>query len=107
MLLLLALVAGLYAMSATAKGDGDPKPTQTAQPTAQPSQTAQPGTCEIHTGVDNGTVNLRQCAGTSCAVVTVLSEGESLTILTAGLWANVTTVDGVTGWLKSTYCKGH
>jgi hypothetical protein len=35
-----------------------------------------------------------------------VTEGESLTILTAGLWAKVMTEAGVTGWLNSKYCKG-
>ena len=100
LLSLLALVAGFYTM--TAKAEGVKRgPTQTAQP----SQTAKPGTCKVYTGIDGGTVNLRSCGGTSCGVVAVLSEGASLDILQAGLWANVTTEDGVTGWLNSTYCK--
>jgi len=109
LLLLLVLAVGLYLMFTNAKGDGGASdPTQTAQPsqTVQPSQTAQPVTCEVYTGVDGGTVNLRTCAGTSCAVLEILTEGESLDIVTAGLWTQVTTKDGVTGWLNSNYCKG-
>jgi uncharacterized protein YgiM (DUF1202 family) len=108
MLLLLALAVGLY-VTATAKSDsGAVDPTQTAQPTptTQASQTAKHGTCEVYTGVDGGTVNLRSCAGTSCGVLDILTEGESLDILTAGLWVNVTTKSGATGWLNSKYCKG-
>lgn len=100
MLLLLALAVGLY-MTANAKGDRI-EPTQTAQATS----TARPATCEIKTGVDGGTVNLRTCAGTACGVLDILTEGESLTILTAGSWTQVTNADGVTGWLYSKYCKG-
>jgi len=104
-LLLLALAVGLYAMTATASGatvrGPTQTPTQTAQPTAQPSQTAKPDTCEVVTAVF-----LRTCAGTDCAVLDTMTEGERLTILTAGLWAKVTTEDGVTGWLNSKYCKG-
>lgn len=102
MFLLLALAVGLYAVTANAKGQGGTAATQTAQP----SQTAKPGTCKVITGVDGGTVNLRTCAGTSCAVVDIVNEGESLDVLAAGLWAKVTTANGVTGWLKSEYCKG-
>jgi uncharacterized protein YgiM (DUF1202 family) len=51
-------------------------------------------------------VNLRSCAGTSCAVLDIVTEGERLTILTAGNWTHVTTEDGVSGWLNSKYCKG-
>lgn len=106
LLLLLALAVGLYMMTASAIGAPEPGPTQTAQPTAKPSQTPKPGLCLVKTGIDGGTVNLRACAGTSCAVLDILTEGERLTIITAGLWANVTTEDGVTGWLNSNYCKG-
>lgn len=102
MFLLLALAVGLYAVTANAKGQGGTVATQTARP----SQTATTATCKVITGVDGGTVNLRTCAGTSCAVMKVLTEGESLDVLTAGTWANVTTKDGVTGWLNSEYCKG-
>ena len=104
MFLLLALVAGLY-VTAGAKGDRvavDPKRTAQVVPTAT---TAKPGRCEVYTGIDGGTVNLRRCAGTACAVLDIVTEGESVTILTAGNWANVTTEDGVTGWLNNSYCK--
>ncbi|MEK6751608.1 MAG: SH3 domain-containing protein [Chloroflexota bacterium] len=103
MFVLLALAVGLY-MTANAKGDRI-EPTQTAQASRTSTSTAKPDTCKVYTGVDGGTVNLRSCAGTSCGVMQVLTEGESLTILTAGLWVNVTTESGVTGWLYSKYCE--
>ena len=108
MLFVLALFGGLfaYAANATAKGQGAAIPTQATHPTARPSQTAKPNTCKVYTGIQRGTVNLRTCAGTSCAVVKVLTEGESLNILTAGTWAKVTTSNGVTGYVNSFYCKG-
>jgi uncharacterized protein YraI len=79
-----------------------------ATQTAQASQTATdtPEACNVQTGIDGGTVNLRTCGGTSCGVLDVVTEGERLTIITAGNWINVTTADGVTGWLNSKYCKG-
>jgi hypothetical protein len=105
-LLILFALAGFYAMTATAKGDGgapDP-PTATARIDA-PSPTAAADTCKVHTGIDGGTVNLRACAGAACgAVLDIVTEGESLDIVTAGLWMNVTTESGVTGWLNSKYC---
>ena len=108
MLFVLALFGGLfaYAANATAKRQGVAIPTQTAQPTARPLQTAKPNTCEVYTGIERGTVNLRTCAGTSCAVVKVLTEGESLNVLTAGIWAKVTTSNGLTGYINSIFCKG-
>jgi uncharacterized protein YraI len=104
MLLLLVLAVGLYAMKATAKGDRVPVTTQTAQVSRIASVT--PGTCEVYTGITGGTVNLRTCAGTSCRVLDILTEGESLSIVTAGNWTQATRADGVTGWLYSKYCKG-
>jgi len=115
MLFVLALFGGLfaYAANATAKGQGAAIHTQAIQPTARPStallrlsQTAKPNTCEVYTGIERGTVNLRTCAGTSCAVVKVLTEGQSLNVLTAGTWSKVTTSNGVTGYINSIYCKG-
>ncbi len=97
----LVFVAGFYVMSANAKGEGtNPEPTQTKQPT----QTAD--TCEINTGIPGGTVNLRTCEGTTCGVLAIVTEGERLDIVKAGLWSQVTNADGVTGWLNSKFCKG-
>lgn len=100
MFIILAAAVGLYFMQGKADG-GEVKPTQTAQPTA----TVTPWACNVQTGINGGTVNLRTCAGTSCGVVKVLTEGERLTIRKAGAWMNVTTEDGVTGWLNSKYCE--
>lgn len=103
--LLLALAIGFYAMTANAKGEEmKAEPTRTAQPSA--THTTRPAMCEVKTGVDDGKVNLRSCAGTSCEVKRILTEGERLTIITAGLWVKVTTEGGVTGWLNNKYCKG-
>jgi SH3-like domain-containing protein len=105
MFLLLAVVAGFYAMTANAKGQEVASP----KPTAQASQTATESaqTCTVTTGIHNGTVNLRACPGAACgAVLDILTEGASLNIVTAGEWMNVTTESGVTGWLKKKYCKG-
>ena len=70
------------------------------------SPTATATACEVDTGIEGGTVNLRTCAGISCSVLAIVTEGESLDILTAGNWIQVTNTDGVTGWLNSKYCKG-
>lgn len=105
MFLLLALAGLFYAMTAKANGGGE-VPTATAQPSRMPTQIQTPTVCNVQTGIDGGTVNLRTCGGVSCAVLDIVTEGERLTILTAGAWMNVTTEDGVTGWLNSKYCKG-
>ena len=106
LLFLLALAAGFYALTANAKGETmTPNPTKTAQPS--PTMTPTAPACTVTTGINNGTVNLRECEGAACgAVLDILTEGESVTILTAGLYVKVTTDNGVTGWLNSKYCKG-
>jgi len=101
MFFLLALAVGLY-MATSAKTDGvklEP-PTQTPKPT----QTDAP-TCDVVTGYERGVVNLRACGSTSCEVIRVLTEGERLNILSAGAWAQVTTADGLKGWLNFEYCE--
>ena len=99
MLLLLALVAGLY-VTAGAKGDRvEVVPTSTA------ARIATAEACRVNTGVDGGTVNLRACGSVACGVLDIVTEGERLTIVTAGTWTQVTTADGVTGWVNSNYCK--
>jgi uncharacterized protein YgiM (DUF1202 family) len=98
MLLLLALVAGLY-VTAGAKGDRVPDPTSTA------ARIATAEACRVNTGVDAGTVNLRACGSVACGVLDIVTEGERLTIVTAGAWTQVTRADGVTGWVNSNYCK--
>lgn len=103
MFLLLALAVGWYITQGKADG-GEVKPAQTAQ--ASQTATDTPEACNVQTGIEGGTVNLRTCAGVSCAVLDIVTEGERLTILTAGNWKQVTTEDGVTGWLNSKYCKG-
>jgi hypothetical protein len=106
LLLLLAVVAGFYSLTINTKGEAvTPVPVPTAQATRTPTKAAQ--ICTVITGISNGTVNLRACPGAACgAVLDILTEGESLTILTAGLYVNVKTEDGLTGWLNKKYCKG-
>jgi uncharacterized protein YgiM (DUF1202 family) len=81
-------------------------------PEVIPIPTPTAGTCMVSTGLEDGTVNLRSCDGTACSVLAIVTEGESLDIITAGettgyalLWMNVTTADGVTGWINSNYCE--
>jgi len=101
---LLALTACLEVPAGTAI---TPTVTATVTVTATAAApTAAAVTCEVYTGIDGGTVNLRTCAGTSCAVLDIVTEGERLTVLAAGNWAHVTTKDGVTGYINSNYCKG-
>jgi uncharacterized protein YgiM (DUF1202 family) len=104
LLLMLLLIAGFYAMTVNAKGNGGALDLPPAV-TASLSPSAVPPTCKVHTGIDGGTVNLRSCAGTSCAVLDILTEGESLDIITTGKWINAMTADGFTGWLNSKYCE--
>jgi len=62
--------------------------------------------CRVKTGVQDGLVNLRCCAGDDCGIITVLPEGTELMVLIPGIWDNVI-VDDKTGWVFSKYigCK--
>lgn len=64
-----------------------------------------PALCTVSSGYTAGTVNLRACAGVGCAVVAVLTEGDPLTVITPGEWAQVQTADGLTGYVNAKYCK--
>jgi uncharacterized protein YgiM (DUF1202 family) len=81
-------------------------PYPTGTPTIEPTTTNTPEVCDVQTGIEGGTVNLRTCAGTSCGVMQVLTEGERLQIIATGAWMNVITGSGVTGYINSNYCKG-
>jgi len=67
--------------------------------------TAKPVVCVVVTGVQDGRVNLRTCPGLTCGVVGVLAEGDNLIILQPGEWSQVRTLEGVTGYVKSEFCK--
>jgi uncharacterized protein YgiM (DUF1202 family) len=54
------------------------------------------------------TLNLRATAGTSAAVIAILKNGETVTILPhpdQGCWIRVRTLD-TEGWINSNYCIG-
>jgi len=117
MLLLLALLAfgalfGVIGWQFAGAKQANAIPTMTATPS--PTATNTPGTCKVNTGIDGGTVNLRECKGAACGrILDILTEGASLDIITAGestgyasLYVNVKTKSGVTGWLNKKYCKG-
>jgi len=78
-------------------------------PSSQTLQSPMPATpgdfCKVVTGLETGRVNLRECAGTACPVLRVLEDGQMLTVVKAGAWNEVTTADGVRGWINSTFCK--
>lgn len=112
MVLLLALsvifaIVGWNYAGADAKADIPPTPTATQSPTPTTSPTQAAQTCTVSTGIEGGAVNLRECKGAACgAVVDVLTEGESLIIVSASEWINATTQGGITGWVNKKYCKG-
>lgn len=81
--------------------------TTTTQPTKVPpaGQSPTPHTCTVTTGVPAGYLNLRTGEGTSYAVIRVLNEGETLTVITRGAWHEVTDAQGNHGYINSRYCK--
>lgn len=81
----------------------EPKPTAIMSPIATATDAAI--VCNVLTGIDTGRVNLRTCAGVMCPVLLVLNEGQALTVIHSGAWNEVTTANGVTGFINSNYCK--
>lgn len=63
-------------------------------------------TCVVRTGFLDGALNLRSCAAYSCAVDSVLDEGESLVVLESGAWLKVRTASGATGFVNGGFCRG-
>lgn len=83
-----------------------PLPTQDIEPYPQPeSAEVVRDTCTITTGKSNGLANLRRCASKICNVITILHEGDNVTILDNGSWVHVLTKDEVTGYVASNLCK--
>lgn len=66
-----------------------------------------PVLCIVRTGIDAGNLNIRTGAGVTFEVITTLSEGQVLTLndrSPRGDWIQVTTSDGITGWINGQYC---
>ncbi len=61
--------------------------------------------CRVNTGVPAGLLNMRAAAGVSHAVIRVLAEGETLTVISAGAWLEVIDAQGNHGYIKSNYCR--
>jgi hypothetical protein len=61
--------------------------------------------CHVRTKVNSGILNLRSCGGTTCSVISYLSEGEPLTVLEPGAWLKVETVTSEQGYVNSNYCR--
>ena len=101
-MLVIVALAGFMAMSANAKQEsGSTIPTATAQPVP----TSTPIVCTVTTGIETGKVNLRQCAGTSCGVISLLSDRDPLLIISTGAWLKVRTADNLHGYINSKFCK--
>lgn len=94
--------AGYYSVSSKANNQTVPTGTVFLLPTSTPAIY-----CTVQTGMDTGRVNLRACAGTSCGVLSVLSNGQALQVIGAGDWLQVQTSDNLTGYIYSKYCKGN
>jgi len=95
----------MLACSSTAPIAVVSQPISTRAPPATPA----PQLCQINTGVEAGTVNLRTCGGTYCPIATILHEGDTLIQTapeTADGWTPVRSSGGLQGWVNSKYCKG-
>ena len=76
------------------------KQTNPATPTLAPNE------CNVKTGIETGTLNLRTCGGTYCPTVTILHEGETLTQTDPEAvdgWIPVGNSSGLQGWVNSKY----
>ena len=73
------------------------------KPQTNPSPT--PQTCTVQTGVPTGYLNLRTGAGTDYAVIRVVNEGETLTVIHFDTWLEVLDAQGHQGYVNSNYCK--
>lgn len=118
LLVLLALAGALYELAgrvSSGEGQRATAPANVANvaarlsapihPATTATQTATPARCVIVTGLQEGRVNLRSCAGLACGVSSVLTEGQPLTLLQPGRWAQVRTGAGLTGYINSKFCK--
>ena len=106
LVLLSALAYGLvWLMPDVENTDSKPTVIPSSQTMNAPAASTPVGFCKVVTGLETGRVNLRECAGTACPVLRVLEDGQMLTVVNAGAWNEVTTVDGVRGWINSTFCK--
>jgi len=116
LLVLLALAGALYALAGrvSSRSGGGQRATTPANianiaarlsaPIHPATATPTPAGCVIVTGLQEGRVNLRVCAGLACSVVAVLTEGQALTLLQPGRWAQVRTGGGITGYINSSFC---
>jgi len=62
--------------------------------------------CQVKTGIEAGTLNLRTCGGTYCPTATILHEGETLTQTDPEAvdgWIPIRNSDGLQGWANSKY----
>jgi len=121
----------LLAMLACAKADELLTPTPTNQPNSsqtptitavviQSTPSAKPArvvdnpaipsppimTCRVSTGLPDGWLNLRSEPGENAPIITVLTEGETLTITDASRadWLKVNSPSG-SGWVYGPYCE--
>jgi len=83
-----------------------PSPAHTPAPTPSPTQAV----CKVHTGIERGTLNLRQCASLDCEPIAWLEEGSELHPLPTeqiGQWLPVR-AGTLTGWVYAqfTTCGG-
>jgi uncharacterized protein YgiM (DUF1202 family) len=99
--------ATMYDMSGSATNTPTSTTTvQTVDRAAAPlSPTPAPLMCQVRTGIDVGSLNLRSGAGTQYSVVRVLAEKELLTVIARGAWLEVQDPQGNHGFVNSKYCN--
>jgi len=104
-ILIFLITAGCYGMTLLRPDHAESETQPTAQASRPVTATKTETVCKVITGIETGKVNLRGCEGTTCPVLLVLKDGQTLTVLQRGAWSEVITGDGLHGWVNSTYCK--
>jgi uncharacterized protein YgiM (DUF1202 family) len=101
-LILLSSCSPLDAYAVTAV-TAAPSPTIASSP--PPATAVRADTCQVRTGIPDGSLNLRAGAGMRYAVIEVLEEGQVLTVLARGAWLRVRTRGDLTGFVNAKFCR--
>lgn len=81
-----------------------PTITPTTRPGATATKVVSPS-CTVSTGIENGALNVRACAGLACAIVGTVAQGDVITITEAGdQWLGVD-AGSLAGYVKAEFCE--
>jgi uncharacterized protein YgiM (DUF1202 family) len=101
---LLIILTSCSPLQAPPVSTGTPAAAVTADLQSEVTTPTPPQLCTVSTGYNNGLLNMRTGPGTNYPVLTVLDEGQVLTVLERGDWLKVST-GTATGFIYSRYCE--